>query len=31
MAATATRLSIEDYLELEEPPGERYELSEGGS
>ena len=29
MAATATRLSIEDYLELEEPPGERYELSEG--
>ncbi len=29
MAATAIRLSIEDYLELEEPPGERYELSEG--
>lgn len=29
MATAGTLLSIEDYLEMEEPPGERYELSEG--
>jgi hypothetical protein len=29
--ATKTLLTIEDYAALEEPPGVRYELSEGGA